>query len=346
VEQAGSIWSNGRTQTSRVLLRRVMSQWHEQVRPIPQVVHQTWRECGLAPVHAAWRGRCIRMMLNFTWLLWTDANNRQLVEEHFSDLLPLFDAFDVGIKRVDAARYLYLYLFGGIYMDLDVTCLRPLTKLPLTAGKAIFAFQYNVTSLHTNKSSTNPDERRHDQVANAFMAAPPAHPFIAHVISLMVQRSRGLLQRPTPEAHNAGRTIFGTDNGSKSNGGAGKGNSSSRGDGGVVNSDHSGGAAAASGGSSGSAVDTGSKNARISAIDATGPSLLSHALRTWPKGDVQVLPLARVYGSRPYDRSHGGRARCGKGAEEELQACAVAHPESVTTTFWTHSKTWQRHLAS
>jgi mannosyltransferase OCH1-like enzyme len=48
------------------------------------------------------------------------------VEEHYGFLLPLFDGYDdVNIKRIDMVRYLYLHHYGGVYMDMDFTCLKP-----------------------------------------------------------------------------------------------------------------------------------------------------------------------------------------------------------------------------
>ena len=43
-------------------------------------------------------------------------------------------------KRVDAVRYFYLYLYGGVYIDLDVMCIRPFEALSLQGGDAHFSY--------------------------------------------------------------------------------------------------------------------------------------------------------------------------------------------------------------
>lgn len=43
--------------------------------------------------------------------------------------LPLFLGYPDQIQRVDAARYMILYHFGGLYSDLDVECLRTFDAL-------------------------------------------------------------------------------------------------------------------------------------------------------------------------------------------------------------------------
>jgi len=56
-------------------------------------------------------------------------------------------------------------------MDTDFTCLAPFDELPLTPGHAIFG------------AGSGLFEERGAEVANAFMAAPAGHPFMAQMIS-------------------------------------------------------------------------------------------------------------------------------------------------------------------
>ena len=99
--------------------------------------------------------------------------NRKLVQSDFSSHLAMYDRYEVSIKRVDAIRLFILYRYGGLYMDLDFLCLRPFESLPyLPDGMAVFGMQ---------------DER---VAANAFMAAPPGHPFIAFLISQLNQSAK------------------------------------------------------------------------------------------------------------------------------------------------------------
>ena len=138
--------------------------------PIPRIVHQSWRSCELRADQAVWQRSCTDANPEWTWRLWTDSTNRQLVQELFPGLLPLYDSYDMHIKRVDAVRLLYLFAFGGVYMDLDFACLRPLDAAPLPDGHVVLGYQTR------NESAPN-------AIANAWMAAPPGHPFVAYLIS-------------------------------------------------------------------------------------------------------------------------------------------------------------------
>ena len=37
-------------------------------------------------------------------MLWSDEENRRLVEDHYTFLLPIYDSFEKGINRADAVR--------------------------------------------------------------------------------------------------------------------------------------------------------------------------------------------------------------------------------------------------
>lgn len=149
-----------------------LAQWQSRTEPVavPKILHQTWKNCTLPWRQAFWREEC-RRVLPSDWklLLHTDDDNRAFMAREFPEYLQLYDSYDLSIQRVDAVRYFYLYRYGGVYMDLDFTCLRPLEELPLTAGYVSLGFQHS--TIQTIES-----------VANAFMVAPPRHPFIAMLI--------------------------------------------------------------------------------------------------------------------------------------------------------------------
>src|SRR4051812_26017051 len=63
------------------------------------------------------------------YMLWTDASSREFIAKHYSWFLDTFDAYKYSIQRADAIRYFVLHRFGGIYLDLDIGCLRPLDPL-------------------------------------------------------------------------------------------------------------------------------------------------------------------------------------------------------------------------
>jgi hypothetical protein len=115
--------------------------------------------------------------------LWTDADNRALIQQHYAWFLPIYDNYPEAIMRVDAARYFILYHHGGVYVDLDFECLRPIETL--LAGKE-FVIGLEPT-VHLERAL--PQERQLDRIlCNAFIASVPRHLFWEHLFKQLVAR--------------------------------------------------------------------------------------------------------------------------------------------------------------
>lgn len=75
-------------------------------------------------------------VLTSQYILWTDKSARELIESEYPWFLPVYDSYPYNIQRADAIRYFVLHKYGGIYMDLDIGCARPMD--PLLRFDAIF----------------------------------------------------------------------------------------------------------------------------------------------------------------------------------------------------------------
>lgn len=138
--------------------------------PIPRKLHQTWKSNAIPPAWIAHQTSWQTLHTHWSYRLWTDEDNRQLIAEHYPWFLPTYDQFPRDIQRVDAAKYFILYHHGGLYVDLDSQALRTIDDL-LTDGGVVV--------------SRTPD----GVIDGAFLASPPKHPFWEQTFSLM--------QRPT-----------------------------------------------------------------------------------------------------------------------------------------------------
>lgn len=107
---------------------------------IPRIIHQTWKDQHLPPRWQAIRDECAAMHPDYEYKLWTDADSRKFIAEHYDWFLPVFDGYPYPIQRADAIRYFVLHHYGGIYMDLDIGCLRrfdPLLRFEVILPKTI-----------------------------------------------------------------------------------------------------------------------------------------------------------------------------------------------------------------
>jgi inositol phosphorylceramide mannosyltransferase catalytic subunit len=142
---------------------------------IPKIIHQTWKT---DQVPEEWCD-CVQSWkrLNPEWAyhLWTDEEGRRFVAEHYPDFLKTYEGYSYNIQRADAIRYLLLYKYGGVYVDLDFECFRSIDELLIGKTMAI--------GLEPQKHAQW--QGREWLLSNAFMASVPGHPFLSEVISAM-----------------------------------------------------------------------------------------------------------------------------------------------------------------
>ncbi|OGM46739.1 hypothetical protein ABOM_005071 [Aspergillus bombycis] len=128
---------------------------------IPRIIHRTYKTEDI-PSH--WKGTyesCRVLNPTYKQYFWTDESSRQFIESHFDWFLPTYDAYPYNIQRADAIRYFLLWHYGGVYIDMDIACRRPLD--PLLEFPAWIP-------------KTQPYG-----VSNDLMASTPGHPFITKV---------------------------------------------------------------------------------------------------------------------------------------------------------------------
>ena len=91
-----------------------------------KIVHQSWKNTELKPEHVP----CVETMKKFfpdyEYRFWTDEDNDKLIQEQF----PEFYNYYITLKPIDKAdfvRFLYVYTQGGVYADVDISMLKPIT---------------------------------------------------------------------------------------------------------------------------------------------------------------------------------------------------------------------------
>jgi len=148
---------------------------------IPKIIHQIWKDNDIPK-------KCIP--LQYTWLthhpdweyrLWTYVDNRAFIVQHYDWFLPIYDGYPENIMRVDAVRYFILYHYGGLYVDLDFECLRPLDSL--LTGKQVVLTPEPPEHLKMHLSS-QPSFKQ--LICSAFLASQPRHSFWKRVFQELI----------------------------------------------------------------------------------------------------------------------------------------------------------------
>ena len=62
---------------------------------------------------------------NYTWYYFDDDKCRQFIQDHYdSAFCNMYDSLPLGVMRADVWRVAVVYIYGGIYADIDTCCLQ------------------------------------------------------------------------------------------------------------------------------------------------------------------------------------------------------------------------------
>ncbi|KAJ1336525.1 hypothetical protein BSLG_007309 [Batrachochytrium salamandrivorans] len=131
--------------------------------PIPRIIHHSWKTQDLPKKFVIWRDSWRDQHPFWEHKLWTDSDNLKLCTEDFPWFLDTYNSMAKNINRADAARYMYMYKFGGFYSDLDVECIK--NHMPLARWGGLILPLMSDDYLFDNN------------IPNAWMGSIPGHPF-------------------------------------------------------------------------------------------------------------------------------------------------------------------------
>lgn len=109
---------------------------------IPPIIHQIWIQgySSIPPELKIEHANCKKINNNFEHILWTDGKIKELLKNNFSEnVLSLYNSFTVMAQKADLARYAILYVYGGIYLDMDIVCRK---NLEAFLTKSVFFTPY------------------------------------------------------------------------------------------------------------------------------------------------------------------------------------------------------------
>mmetsp|Transcript_96479 Transcript_96479/g.259115 ORF Transcript_96479/g.259115 Transcript_96479/m.259115 type:complete len:346 (-) Transcript_96479:140-1177(-) len=153
---------------------------------IRKIIHQTWKTDQLPGRLKNWSESWKTCLPGWEHRLYTDSDTRDYIATRFPAFLATYDAYDRPIKRVDAFRYAVLAKEGGLYVDLDIECLRD--------PSSIFDSMEGMTDLLVCEGC--------NQISNAIMASTGPSQFFSKVVSL--------LQDPRVSPHHKGDVLYTT----------------------------------------------------------------------------------------------------------------------------------------
>ena len=101
----------------------------------PLLLHQifiNFTSSRVGTIPARWRSfnsQCRTKNSEFHHVMWDTERVEDFIRKEFPWLWDTYRSYPYDVQRTDAARYLIMYRYGGIYIDMDMRCKEPLTGL-------------------------------------------------------------------------------------------------------------------------------------------------------------------------------------------------------------------------
>jgi mannosyltransferase OCH1-like enzyme len=137
---------------------------------IPQIIWQTYKSS--LPPHASIESiqSWLKKNPHYAWYYFDDAKCNQFIRDHFDDeFYIMYNSLPFGVMKADVWRVAIVYVYGGIYTDIDTICLTPIAQW-INLGDLIVMV-----------------ETLHGSLANFSFAASAKHPALYTVLKTFLQ---------------------------------------------------------------------------------------------------------------------------------------------------------------
>ncbi|GHT10499.1 hypothetical protein FACS189426_10800 [Bacteroidia bacterium] len=143
---------------------------------IPRIIHQIFEDPEgpsetLLQLAETWK----QFHPDWEYRFWNKPAIDEFLVSKFPDFIPYYRNFSFNVQRWDAIRYLILYYYGGLYVDLDYECLQSLDLL-LVGHTCCMGMEPTVNSVIHSQPLI---------IGNALMASTPGHNYFKSIIQEM-----------------------------------------------------------------------------------------------------------------------------------------------------------------
>ena len=111
---------------------------------IEKNIFQSWHTKQLHPLIQQKINSFKELNSDYTYYLYDDNDMDDFVNQHFiGEISELYNKLNIIVAKVDFWRYLVLYKYGGIYLDMDSSIEKPLNELIKHEDQAIITAEGN-----------------------------------------------------------------------------------------------------------------------------------------------------------------------------------------------------------
>lgn len=168
---------------------------------VPKTIHRLWcgsmtEECGgRQPPSNSLQTTALNAP-GWTQKIWSDADNEAFLKQYFGPNHKITKAYYLinpvyGAARADLMRYLIIYVFGGLYLDMKSCVTGPIPDMP--ADKDIIVSKWADSGYRTGHAHLFTD----GEFQNWYVYARAGSPVLKHIIERVVSNVFLMHENPT-----------------------------------------------------------------------------------------------------------------------------------------------------
>jgi mannosyltransferase OCH1-like enzyme len=147
---------------------------------IPKIIIQTWKSNEI-PIKYSQDIKSVRALNpNFEYLFFTDEDIDTFIKTKYPIWYSTYLKLPIKIQKIDFFRYIAVYHFGGFYLDLDMTCLKPFDTV--LNSNCVFPVDQHITNCNLYRFKDFCSKNINFLLGQYAFGAKPKHPFIKLLI--------------------------------------------------------------------------------------------------------------------------------------------------------------------
>jgi len=150
---------------------------------IPNIIHQIWYQ-GEDKIPDTYPNYCDswkRLNPGFIYMFWDESKIIKLIMFHYPRLLDRFNSYPRMIQKIDMAKYIILYHYGGVYADVDLECVKPIASLLVDSDLLLVQFNTNIIDRFVAFYQLTGDV-----LQNEFIASSKRNPFWKYCMDVLL----------------------------------------------------------------------------------------------------------------------------------------------------------------
>jgi len=144
---------------------------------------QTWKTKTIPKHYEPFINSVMENTKKWNYMFFTDDDIADFIHTKTPEYVSFFNSLEYTIQKIDFFRYLAVYHYGGVYLDLDILIEEPLDSL--YENLDVCKFPVELENIHDTIITRN---HFHQLIGNYAFYSPAGHPFLKQIIDNIVSK--------------------------------------------------------------------------------------------------------------------------------------------------------------